>query len=149
MELLQVGFFVKYSNRIKFIDASELRVNVGSTFSRTRKCAASFFKSQISIIDSIPDHTVVSRGTRSHATEINSGQRPRNERGDVSHSDLVELAELQRAVAVDSRSDVLAVVAVFHRFQLTHAAHVGQARLDLCHVQHLQGHSSLLQTARL
>lgn len=57
--------------------------------------------------------------------------------GAHTHADLGELAEVQGAVAVDGRAQVLAVVAAPHHLQLPHAAHVGQARLDLRHVQHL------------
>lgn len=60
-----------------------------------------------------------------------------------THADLGELAEVQGAVAVDGRAQVLTVVAAPHRLQLPHAAHVGQARLDLRHVQHLPRHSRL------
>lgn len=55
-----------------------------------------------------------------------------------THSDLVKLAEFQRAVAVDGWPDVLAVLAVFDQLQLPDTADVSQSGLDLCHVQHLE-----------
>lgn len=55
-----------------------------------------------------------------------------------SYSDLIKLSKLQGSISVDGRPDVLAVVAALHRLQLPHAADVGQPRLDLRHVQHLQ-----------
>lgn len=55
-----------------------------------------------------------------------------------TYSNLIEFAKLQCAVSVDGRSDVLAVVTVLHRLQLSDAAHVGQPSLNLCHVQHLR-----------
>lgn len=65
-----------------------------------------------------------------------------------THGYLVKLSKLQRAVSVDGRPDVLAVVAVLHQLQLPDTAHVGQPRLDLSHVQHLQvlGESTLCIT---
>lgn len=57
--------------------------------------------------------------------------------GRGTHSDLVELGEVQGAVVVDGGPDVLAVLGALHQLQLPHAAHVGQPRLDLRHVEHL------------
>ena len=51
---------------------------------------------------------------------------------------LVEGAELERAVLVDGRADVLELAARLHVLQLTHARHVRQPRLDLVHVRDLQ-----------
>ena len=59
-------------------------------------------------------------------------------KGTRTHGDLVELAEIQRAVAVDGRPDVLAVLAALHRLHLPHTADIGQPGLDLRHVQHLR-----------
>ena len=54
-----------------------------------------------------------------------------------TYSYFVKLAKLQSSVSVNRRSDVLAVVTVLNRLELPHTANVGQASLNLCHVQHL------------
>lgn len=62
----------------------------------------------------------------------------RRKRGDT-HSDLVKLAKVECAIAVDGRSDVLAVFTVFDQFQLSDTANVRESGLDLRHVQDLEG----------
>lgn len=64
----------------------------------------------------------------------NSGNRKTRE----AHSDLIELAKVQRAIAVDRWADIFTVVTIFDQLQLPHAAHVGKPRLYLCHVQNLK-----------
>lgn len=71
-----------------------------------------------------------------------SAGRPRGAASLDTHADLIKLAELQGAIAVNRRAQVLAVVAALHHLQLPDAAHVGQACLDLSHVQHLPGRST-------
>lgn len=50
--------------------------------------------------------------------------------------DLVEAAELKRAVLVDGRSHVLAVVAVLDHLEAALTRHVRQTRLDLRQIGH-------------
>lgn len=87
----------------------------------------------------LPAHTVGTLCARSKGGRLGRRQPDTGPHwpGAHTHADLGELAEVQGAVAVDGRAQVLAVVAVPHHLQLPHAAHVGQARLDLRHVQHL------------
>ena len=54
-----------------------------------------------------------------------------------THIDLVELPEVHGLEAVDGWAQVLTVGAGLHNLQLSHAGHVGQARLDLCHIWNL------------
>lgn len=61
-----------------------------------------------------------------------------------THSDLIELAEFQRAVVVDGRPDVFAVFTISDHFQLPHTADICKPGLDLCHVQDLEGEMSYL-----
>lgn len=43
---------------------------------------------------------------------------------DKTHADLIELAELERAVSVDGRSDIFTVVAILNRLELSDRAYV-------------------------
>lgn len=73
------------------------------------------------------------------AGQARSGTRTEVKQREEAHRDLVELSKIQSAVSVDGGPDVLAVLAVFDQLQLSNAAHVGEPRLDLCHVQNLEG----------
>ncbi len=44
---------------------------------------------------------------------------------------LLEGVELERAVFVDGRPDIVAVLGIAHLLQLTHARHVRQAQLHI------------------
>lgn len=55
-----------------------------------------------------------------------------------TYGNLIETAKLESGVSVYRWSDVLTVVGVFHNLQLPHAGHIGQSRLDLCHVRYLE-----------
>jgi hypothetical protein len=60
-----------------------------------------------------------------------------------THTDLVEPAEVQGAVAVNRGSQVLTVTTALHHLQLPDTAYVGQACLNLGHVQHLPRHTQV------
>ena len=53
--------------------------------------------------------------------------------------DLVEISKLQGLVLINRRPNVLAVIRVFDLFKLPHAAHVGQPRLYIRQIGHLDG----------
>lgn len=71
--------------------------------------------------------------TNATYSQINQNKHIR----EVTHIDLIKLAEVHGLEAVDGWSDVLAVGALLHHLQLPHTRHISQPRLDLCHVRHL------------
>lgn len=56
----------------------------------------------------------------------------------TTYIDVVETAELQGVVLVNSWPNIFTASAVFDMLQLTHARHISQSRLDFCHVWNLK-----------
>lgn len=79
-------------------------------------------------------HLLQRQPRQSTAESLKNKEKQSVGRGKKTHSNLVELAKVQCAVAVDGRPDVLAVIAVFDQLQLPHTADVSEPGLDLRHV---------------